>query len=159
VGQPEADPRPLTGDLPDVYYRSPSHLNPGEAADAELFQPQEANAAFFAAPSANMRVMPLPARRSGDRSLTVWEGRARVALSTRRRAFSRVWTAPRSPAQQVLIVPLLLCVALVIVAVGLIAILIGALALAVAAVVVLVATPFSALAKRSRGRTPGPPGS
>jgi hypothetical protein len=106
-----------------------------------------------------MRVMPLPARRSGDRSLTVWEAQARAALSTRRRAFSHVWTAPRSPVQRVLIVPLLFCVALVILAIALIAILIGALALAVAAVVVLIAAPFSAFAKRSRGRTPPPRGS
>jgi uncharacterized membrane protein YphA (DoxX/SURF4 family) len=70
-----------------------------------------------------------------------------------------MWTAPRSPAQQVLIVPLLLCVALVILALGLIAILIGALALAIAVVVVLVTAPFSALAKRSKGRMPPPPSS
>jgi hypothetical protein len=57
----------------------------------------------------------------------------------------------------VLVVPLLLCVALAILFLGLIAILIGALALVVAAIVVLVAAPFSALAKRSRGRTMRPP--
>jgi hypothetical protein len=103
--------------------------------------------------------MTLPASRPDADPQSGLEGRARVVFGTGRRQFVHVWTAPRSPAARVVVVPLLLLATLLILAVGLLALVaLVAVAFLVAVCVLLVAAPLAAI-RRSRGR-PGrrPPG-
>ena len=87
------------------------------------------------------------------------EGRARVVFGTGRRQFVHVWTAPRSPAARVVVVPLLLLATLLILAVGLLALLaLVAVAFVVAFFVVLVRAPLAAFRARSGPPARRPPG-
>ena len=100
-----------------------------------------------------MTPMTLPAKRPADRPEAGWDGRARIIYASGRKQFVHVWTAPRSPAARIVVVPLLLLAALLIVAVGLLALLVLlAVAVLVAFVVLLVSVPLAAI--RGRG---GPP--
>jgi membrane glycosyltransferase len=97
----------------------------------------------------------LPIKRAPDDSQHGLEKRARVALGTGRRQFVHVWTAPRSPAARVAVVPLLLLATLLILAVGLLALLaLVTVTLVVAFFVLLIGAPLAAI----RGKN-GPPAS
>jgi hypothetical protein len=99
----------------------------------------------------------LPAGRPSDRPQPGLDTRARVVFGTGRRQFVHVWTAPRSPAARVVVVPLLLLATLVILAVGLFALLaLLAVAFVLAAFFFLVGVPFAAIRKRTRSRAPAP---
>jgi len=58
-------------------------------------------------------------RQADGKTIARWGARARVVAGTTRREFAYRWTAPRSPAQRVLVAPLLLVAGLVAILVAL----------------------------------------
>jgi hypothetical protein len=101
----------------------------------------------------------LPATKPPDDPLPDFQGRARVVFDSGRRQFVHAWTAPRSPAARVVVVPLLLLAALLILAIGLLALLaLVAAAFVVALFVLLFGRPLAAIRARSGSPTRRPPG-
>src|SRR5439155_16543714 len=98
--------------------------------------------------------MTLPATKPPDDPQLGLQGRARVVVGSGQRQFVHVWTAPRSPAARVVVLPLLLLATLLILAVGLLALL---ALVAVAFVVALVALPFGRPRTAITGRSVSPP--
>jgi len=83
----------------------------------------------------------------------------RVAVSTGRRQFVHVWTAPRSPAARLVVVPLLLLATLLILVAGLVALIaLVAIALVIALFALLVRAPLAAIRGRSDLRNRRRPG-
>jgi len=97
--------------------------------------------------------MTLPAKRPTEHPEPGRDGRARIVFASSRRQFVHVWSAPRSPAARIVVVPLLLLGTLVFLAVGLLALLfLVVVAFVVAFLVLLISAPLAAI--RGRG---GPP--
>ena len=84
----------------------------------------------------------------------------RVAVSTGRRQFVHVWTAPRSPAARVVVAPVLLLATLLILAAGLVALLaFVTVALVIAFFALLIRAPVAAIRGRRDLRDRKRPGS
>jgi hypothetical protein len=90
----------------------------------------------------------LPHGTPGGRSLSRWSTSAQLVVRTTHRELAYRWTAPRSPALRLLMVPVLLGVTVLVLAVGLVALAFFLVALAVAAVVLTVAAGVLAFAMR-----------
>lgn len=103
--------------------------------------------------------MALPATKPPDEPQLGLQGRARVVFGSGQRQFVHAWTAPRSPAARVVVVPLLLLAALLILAIGLLALLaLVAVASVVAFFALLFGRPLAVMRARSGSPARRPPG-
>ena len=103
--------------------------------------------------------MTLPFRRPPDDPELGLERRAQVVIGSGRRQFVHVWTAPRSPAARIVVVPILLLATLLILTIGLLALLaLVAVAFVVVFFILLVGAPRAAIKVRSGPPTRRPPG-
>jgi hypothetical protein len=81
-----------------------------------------------------------------------------MAFGSGRRQFVHVWTAPRSPAARMVLIPLLLLATLLVLAVGLLALLaFVVVAFVIAFFVLLVGRPLAAIRGRSGAPARRPP--
>ncbi len=103
--------------------------------------------------------MKLPATKPPDDSQLGLQGRARVVVSSGRRQVVHVWTAPRSPAARVVVLPLLLLAALMILAAGLLALFaLVAVTFVFGLLALLFGRPLAAIRARSGSPAQRPPG-
>ena len=102
--------------------------------------------------------MTLPVKRGQGDHQPMRDGRARITFGSGRRQFVHVWTAPRSPAARLVVIPLLLLATLLILALGLLALLaFVAVAFVIAFLVLLVGRPLAAIKGRSSAPARRPP--
>ena len=93
--------------------------------------------------------MTLPAKRQHGDPEPGWQGRARIVFGSSQSRFVHVWTAPRSPAARVVVIPLLLLATLLVLALGLLALLLlAAVVFVVAFLVLLIERPLAAIKGR-----------